>query len=307
MAVTKTQAIHTDEGTWKILSTNAKGEERTDDTVKDIEGMDDASAIQVFQGLVSQAPNKRRAAVSLIVSILRLSYGKMEDFKGAGDPETGQLSDALKENFRKAEDAFFDQFMVKEHALHKAFTGRLPKVNERGESLDKKDGSPDVAERYAYFVKSLRKDPSYGASKNMVLNFWAFVGQDMFVVGKDGAVTITPPEAMRVMVNNAKNVTPPDNSWETKLITLIRQLLVPEDPKKPILIPDAKLPGLVQDAKALLGELLRLEHLAAERATKMVKAGDVVSQTQAAMDKANAKIAADGPHEGKVKKAETTQ
>jgi hypothetical protein len=303
MANSKTQAIH-DGDTWKILTTNGKGEERTDDTVKDIEGMDDASALQVFQGLVSQAPNKRRAAVSLIVGILRLDYSKMEEFKGEGDPEAGQLSDSIKAQFRKAEDKFFDQFMVKNHPLHKAFTGRLPKINERGESLDKKDGSPDMAERYAYFINALRKDPSYGASKNMVLNYWAFVGQDPFSVGKDGAVSIVPPEVMRVMVNNVKDVKPVDNSWETRLTTLIRDLLVPVDPKKPIIPQDEKLPGLIQDTKALLGELQRLETLAAERATKMVKKGDVVAQTKDAMDKANAQIPADAPTAGKVKKAE---
>lgn len=292
---TKTQALHSDDGTWKILTTNAKGEEKTDDTVSDIEGMDDASALQVYQGLVSQAPNKRRAAVSMLVSILRMSYSKMEEHKGQGDPETGQLSDSIKETFRKAEDTFFDQFMSKDHAFHKAFVARLPKINERGESLDKKDGSPDVGERYAYFIKSLRKDPSYGANKNMVLNYWAFVGQDMFVVGKDNSVHITPPEVMRVLINNAKNVTPPDTSWETKMTTLIRNLLIPDDPKHPVIVRDDKLPGLIQDAKALLGELMRLEALAAERAAKLAKPGDVVSQTKDAMEKANAKQPADAP------------
>jgi hypothetical protein len=307
---TKVEVIHGEDGVWKILSTDSKGVQKTDDTVKDIEGMDDAQALQVFQGLVSQAPNKRRAAVSLIVSILRLSYGKMEDFKGAGDPETGQLSDSIKDVFRKAEDTFFDQFMVKEHPLHKAFTGRLPKVNERGESLDKKDGSADMAERYAYFTKSLRKDPSYGASKNMVLNFWAFVGQDPFIIGKDDAVTIIPPEVMRVMVNEAKDVKPADTSWATKLTTLIRELLVPTDPKKPVTLDDARLPGLVQDAKALLGELMRLESLAAERATKRAKPGDIVQQTKDAIGAAGAKKpAASQPGEegGKVQAKATEQ
>ena len=294
MAV-KTNAEHLVDGSWKILETNTKGEESTKDTVSDIEGMSDGEALNVFQGLVSQGFNKRRAAVSLLIGILRLDYSKMEEHKGQGDTETGQLSDSIKDTFRKAEDKYFDQFLIKDHPLHKAFIGRLPKINERGESLDKKNGSPDVGERYAYFIKSLRKDPSYGANKNLVLSFWAFVGQDMFTVGKDNHLTITPPEVMRVMVANAKNVIPPDNSWAAKMVGMIRELLIPDDPKKPVIIEDKYLPGLVQDAKALLGELMRLEALAAERAFKMAKPQDVVSQTKDAMDRANKKQAADAP------------
>lgn len=276
------------DGQWKILSTDKDGNEKTQDTIAEIDAMPDGEALQVFQGLVSQAPNKRRAAVSMLVSILRLSYAKLDEFKGSGDPESGQLSNALREQFRKAEDAYFDQFMEKEHPFHDKFIKRLPAVNERGDSLDGKDGKPNWSERFAYFVTTLRKDPSYGQAKNMVLNFWHFVGQDPFHEDKNG-LHILPPEVMRVMVNNAKDVKPRDTSWAATFIGMSRDFVNPVDEKHRVFVDDARLDDCIVAAKDILAELERQKKLAEARAVKQAKPGDVVEQTKEAIASANAK------------------
>lgn len=306
MPAIKQQVVQADDGQWKIIETNAKGEESTKDTVAEVEAMGDGEALQVYQGLVSQGLNKRRAALSLGVGIILLSYSKLEDYKGSGDRETGQLSNALKDQFRKAEDAYFDQFMEDKHPLHKSFTNRLPKMNERGESLDAENPKLTMQERYAYFIKSLRSDPSYAAAKNLLLNYWAFVGQEAWHEANDERY-ILPPEVMRVRINAAKDVKPRDNSWETQIVELCRKLYMPDDPKKPIILRSEKI-GEVKDALQLaMQEVERQERIMAQGQAHKVKPGDVVTQTQEAMQNAQGKREATPPGEGAVVSKEYVQ
>lgn len=274
-----------DKHQWSIVKTDKKGTETIIDRVDNIEPMSDGQAVQVFQGMVAKLANKRQAAVSLLVSVLQYKRAEMEKHIRAGDKKTGQLSDAIREEFRDAESAFFGQWLKKNHPGHKGFIKGLPMSNERGDPIVSenraKDMQPDaiVAERYTYFLTQLRKDPSYSNAKNLVLRSVAFVGMP-FTVGEDGAVSIVPPEVQKVMITAALELEEKDNSWETRFSTLMRELCLPIDPTKPIILADARVPGLVQDCKILLGELERLATLAAQRAAKLAKPGDVAPNAQ---------------------------
>lgn len=302
--------VHTDNGTWKVLEKTNGGQESTKDEVAEIDGMDDAQALAAFQGYVSEAPNKRRAAVSLLCNILHFGLTnqperyKLDMYRGKGDAKTGQLDSSLKTNFLAAENDYFQQFMDEKHPLHKSFISRLPKTNERGDSLDKDTKALTIEQRFDHFKTATRKDPSYSANKNLVLNFLNFVGQLPYTDKKDGR-HITPPEIMRVLVANAKNVTPPDTSYETKLIQLLSELVTPADPNKPVALNMARADEVLEwlsRAEDAISERLNM-HKAAE--AKRAKPGDVVDQTKEAMEKANAKVAATAPGKNAMRVKET--
>jgi hypothetical protein len=178
--------------------------------------------------------------------------------------------------------------MKTDHALHRSFISRLPKMTERGDDILNQQGEADNAERYAYFLTSLRKDASYAQAKNLFLNFWSFVGAEPYHEDKKG-IHILPPEVMRVMVANAKNVTPPDNSWAGQFDRICREMVLAMNSDKPISVDPARIPDLIQNANIVLGELERLQKLSQAAEAKRAKPGDVVTQTQEAMARANAK------------------
>lgn len=291
---TKEKAIHDAKtGEWRILVTDKEGNEkvRPGGVVPDIEKMDEMEAVQVFQGLVSKAENRRRASVSLLCAILQHSLAQgdaMKAHQGQGNRESGQLSSGLREDFRTAENAYFEQFMRPEHAAHKTFVSRLPKQNEKGQPLEL-EGKPNVRERLAYFITSLRGDSNYAVAKNLVLKFFHFVGNLPY----DEKGHIIPPEIMRVMIAQELDVKPRDNSYAARLTVMIRELINPANPEKPTVIEDDRLPMLLQDAKALVAELDRLSTLAAERAQARAKPGDVKSAADTAMDSARASLYGD--------------
>jgi hypothetical protein len=297
----KLKAILTD-GIWRVLKTNAKGEETTDDVIAEVEGMSAVAAVKAYQGFVGDAPNKRRAAVSLLCHIIIMAQQdgkKLEKHKGAGDKTVGQLKQSFKDDFTKAEDAFFDSCRAEDNPSHKAFLSALPKLTERGEPIEK-DGKPDMDERFAYFLKGLRKDNTYATNKNLVLNFWHFVGQDPFTFGQDDSLHIIPPEAMRVMVNNAKDVKPADNSWEARVIGVCRELYLPDDPKDPVLLLDDK-----KRAEVITSLELALQE--AQRQDKLAKGRDKATDAATAAMEVTKRAATPPGEAAIVKKQEKTE
>jgi hypothetical protein len=273
MAKKASNIIHDIENNqWIILETQKDGTDKRKDTVPDVEPMEEVEALQVFQGYVKEETKLRRAALAMLVHIW-LTGSKAEnklDLKkhlGKGDLKTGQLGLGVKEDYRKAEDAFFDQWNREDHPAHKQYVGRLPVVNERNEEIPPTD-------RHSYFVTRTRKAPSYANAKNLFLNYVAYVGDVPFTMDDKGetVTAILPPEVMRKRVDEAKQAVPqPDNSWEKKMQDLIRQLLNPDNPEKPMAVRIERIPGLLQDMKACMAELERRERVAKAQEKKLAE------------------------------------
>lgn len=296
MAKNSREIIHA-EGAWEIRKPNNKGELTTKDTVPDVEPMSDLESIRVFQGLIKEETNARRASLSMLCHIWLFGHKPenkltLKKHVGKGDKKTGQLSAGLKDDFRMAEDLYFKQYMDEAHPDHKAYVERLPKLNERSEELAEED-------RHSYFVTRTRKAPSYANAKNLFLSYLAFVGHEPFTVDDETGelIGIEPPEVMRERVAEAKSDVPkPDNSWEKRMQELIRQLVNPDDPTKPLALDGKRLPGLIQDLKTCMGELQRrLKHY--EKTEAELKAihdkfhpedakKDVVGASESMIDKA---------------------
>lgn len=263
MAKSNLNVIHIAEAhQWKILGKNSKGVEETKDTVPEVEAMGEMDSIRVFQGLVKEETNARRASLSLLAHIWMFAKKpenklNLAKYVGKGDKKTGQLSGGLKDDYKLAEDLYFKQFNDEDHPLHSEYVKQLPKLNERSETIEE-DG------RHAYFVSKVRKAPSYANAKNLFLNYMAYVGHEPFTVEEETGelIGIEPPEVMRARVQEAKSDVPaPDNSWERRYGDVVRELIAPDDPTKPLQLDGSKLAGLVQDTKILLGELSRrLKH-----------------------------------------------
>lgn len=284
-----------EKGQYKIIFTNGKGDEQTRDTVSVIHPMNQTDAVNVFLGLAKEAVNKRTAAVTLLAMILSQELKSLEEWQGKCD-RTKQLPNELKTAFQDAETAFFKPMMDDKHPQHKGFVGRLSKVNERGEPLES-DGKPNRQAQFQYFMTVTRRDPSYANAKNTVLGYFGYVGSLPYTEKGD----IVPPEIMRVLVNEVRDIKAPDNSYKARLYEMYREVVV--ESKNP---PDADLPEIARTARELAEHLKTLADAAARRATETVKPGDVVAQTKEAMEKANAGIPANAPTAGKVKKAEET-
>lgn len=251
--------LDTEKHEWRIIYRAANGDEKVRDAIPQVERMDSGEAISMLQGMVDKAPKKRRAALSLLVEVLKHKLPDLSEWQGKGDKSTGQISNELKEEFRKAEDSYFGQFMDKGHARHTDYVKRLPKLNERGQPLVGADGEENPRARHNYFVGALRKDSSYAVAKNMMLNFWAFVGNVPF---DDETGTILPPEVMRIMAQNAKDVKAADRSWAQRFTDVCRELVVPTDPAKPTAVQVERLAALIADGKAAVAELERRQRMA---------------------------------------------
>lgn len=284
-----------EKGLYKIIFTNNKGDEQTRDSVSVIHPMNQTDAVNVFLGLAKEAVNKRVAAVTLLGMILQQELTSLKDWQGACD-RTKQLPNELKTAFQDAETAFFKPMLDEKHPQHKSFVGRLPKVNERGEALEV-DGKPNRQAQFQYFMTVTRKEPSYANAKNTVLGYFGYVGSLPYTDKGD----IVPPEIMRVLVNEVRDVKAPDNSYKARLYALYREVVV--ESKNP---PGEDLPEIARTARELADHLKTLADAEARRVTEKdkVKPGDVVAQTKDAMEKANGKQEPETI--GKAKKAEET-
>lgn len=272
---------------YKILRKNKDGTEKTVAEVHTIARMEDAKAIPMFLGFISKEGDKQIAALSLLCSIMdnaKAAAIDMEQFRGTGDKKKGQLSEGIKDTFRKCEDAYFDAFLKPEHPEHKAYTKGLPKVNVDNEPL------PDaIGERHAYAKTRMRKDPSYGNAKNLALNLWHFCGTHLYDSERG---SIIPPAVMRVMVNNAKEVDNTAPTFAERLSQQLRELFMPADPKNPPAIGDKELATLKQDlARALEAVTERLNEAAvrATKAAELRKPSDVKGEADAAIGEAKDK------------------
>lgn len=270
-----------DKGIYKITSRNAKGDEVTRDTVATIKPMDEKDAVGYFLGLAKDAPTKRNAAVTLIGLIMKAGMGKIEGWKGSCDKTKG-LPRELKSAMQEAEGDYFRQFLSGSHPQHKSFMGRLPKANDRGEPLEV-GGKLNQEAQFQYFLTTVRKEPSYANAKNGCLNFFGYVGSLPYTDTGD----IVPPEVMRVLVEQNRDITPPDTSYKARVYALYREVVA--ESKNP---PDSDLMEIHKTLQELADHFKTLKDAAAQRAT--MKPGDVVAQTKDAMAKAGKQVAA-GP------------
>lgn len=237
------QTFHDDKkGTWKITYKDSKGDEKVRDTIPDVPALGLSESVKTFQGLVAKETDARRAALSLLCLIYNSEPSRFSEWLGKGDKATGQLSNGLKDEYRKAEDTFFGQFLDPKHEQHKGYVAGLPKINERGEKLEAEGAGEQIRERHNYFVTRTRKAPSYANAKNLFLRFIAFVGRSPM---SDDGTTIIPPEVMRVMIDAALNLPAPDNSYAARLMPMLKELVMPADPEKPVPVRSEQWPELV--------------------------------------------------------------
>lgn len=293
MASKELVLFDSDKGEYQIQFKNSKGDTQVRDRVHVISSMETGEAVNVFLGFAKDQPGLRRAAVSVLCRILMHSMDKLGAFQGSGD-KTKPLAPELRDAFQDAESVYFGQFMDDKHKLHKSFVAKLPKANDRGEPLEV-GGKLNVQAQFQYFLRTMRKAPSYANAKNTVLSYYSLVGALPYLNEKpDGTFDIVPPEVMRVMANNERIYEANDNSYKARLYAMFREVV--SEGKNP---PDEDIAEIARVATELAAHLATLAKAAETRAK--VKPGDIVAQTQQAMDKANAKLPANGPTEGKAK------
>lgn len=286
--MSKQNVIHdTDSHEWVVLNLKKDGTPTgKNEHIPDVVPMGELESVQVFQNLVSKETDARRAALSLLCHIYMFSTvgaNKLNVKKhiGKGDKKTGQLGEAIRDEFRDAESAYFKGWADEAHPAHVKYLAGLPKLNEKSQVLPEE-------ERHSYFVTRTRKSPSYANAKNLFLNYLAFVGNVPYATADDddhNLIGILPPEVMRARIADAKsNVPPADNSWEKRMQDLIRQLLVPENPEKPLDLNAERLPGLLQDLKMCTAEVQR--QLKVKTRTAPGQTVNVPAEANKAVDKA---------------------
>jgi hypothetical protein len=255
---------------YQVQTKDAQGNTRIADSMSSIEAMETTAAVQVFLGLAKDAPNKRVAAVSLLAAIMGQFSDSIEAWRGNGDPKQ-PVPNELKGTFQRLEVRFFEQFQAKDHPYREQFMNRLPPADMRGKSLDA-GAKPNWEARFDAFLTATRKDSTYANAKNTVLGFFSYLGRSP--VGDDGQ--LIPPEAMAVMVRNARIVEEADNSYKGKLAKLYRILVADSDEG------DAPADDDMPTIVAMLGEMLdkakTLESAAATRARQRMTPGQTVAQ-----------------------------
>jgi hypothetical protein len=156
MAMKNRNVIHDMENReWRILERDTKGDEHVKDTVPDVEPMGEVEALQVFQGLVKEETNARRAALSMLCHIFLCAQKPENKINlgqhiGKGDLKTGQLGTGIKEDFRKSEDAYFDQWADPQHPQWRR---REQGRHVRGGRRRAPSSDPDVRRRPVVHVR----------------------------------------------------------------------------------------------------------------------------------------------------------
>lgn len=268
---TKEQAIWVPEkGAYQIQFKNGKGDTQVRDTVPMVEHMEAATAIKTLQGYTGQQKNLREAALSLIVEILEFAGDALEAYKGKCDP-TKNLPAEMGNSFRSSEEAYFRQFMNKEHDMHAGFVKALPQINERGERLEV-GGKLNAERQFQYFLTTMRKANAYANVKGFVLGYWGYCGRSPLASDD----MIVPPEVMRVEVAQIRTVETRDNSLKGRLYELRRELIA--EGKNP---PDDDMPEIVATLRDLLGHAETLEKAAATRRTARPQPGQRVDVKEA--------------------------
>lgn len=265
-------------GGYEIIKTKTDGTREVRDTMPMIETMSEGDAIKAVAGFVAQGGTQRRAYMSLFVLILDSAIATFGDWKGAAD-KTKPIPKEMTQSFQRAEDAYFARFLDDKHESHKVFVANLPKQNKRGEALEV-GGKLNRTRQFDYFMSDLRSGtPAYMEVRSVMLSLWGYVGHHPRdkETGK-----LIPLEAIKAMVAESRQIKPADNGWATRAQALIRELLVPANPSRPVPVDGAKIAGLIQDTKAMLAELERLERIYKAGQAAVSKPGDRVDVSEAA-------------------------
>lgn len=266
-------------GAWSILDVQPDGSTvvRKGDkgNIPAIPNMSEHESILMFLDLADKASTKRNAAVSLLARILKEQMGRVEAWRGKGNPTAG-IDNELKGAFQKCEDKYFEKFLSKDHPDHELFVGRLPKLDLQGKPLEI-DGKLEAVKQFEAFLTATRRDPSYANNKNTVLGYFNLCGKLPY--DEDG--TIVPPEVMAQEVANARIVTPADNSLRKRLMDLRTELM--DEKKAP---PGDDLPAILRTLAEMTEYAQQLENIHAARLTARggARVGDSVK------DKADAEI-----------------
>lgn len=259
-----------EKGAYQIQFKNGKGDTQVRDTIPMVEHMEAGKAIRVLQGYAGEQKNLREAAMSLLTEVLIFGGEALSAYKGKCD-KTKNLPNEMMASFRSSEEAYFRQFMNKDHEEHAAFTRALPKLNERGERLEV-GGTLNPERQFQYFLTAMRKAPSYTNAKTTVLGFWGYIGQSP--LGSDDL--IVPPEVMRVMVQEVRTIEQRDTSYKGRLYELRRELIA--EGKNP---PDDDMPEIVNTLREMLAHAETLEKAAATRRTNRPQPGQRVDVKEA--------------------------
>ena len=221
--------------------------------------------------------NRRLAWLTMLAEVM--GNPRLANYKGKGDVKQGKTSPEFRAAVRESEGEYLRK-LVKDGAV-KLHVG--------------KDENPDAV--FQKFATETREDKNYSNVKATVMKYFAFVGASPAT--KSGYLVPVPVMATEVQNVLDANKEPADTSIAAQIRAIQEDL-----DKRENVNPDEVAKALPY-AKHLAATLQGILDHFAELATHAHEAkGDVLSATQEAMDKANAKIPAPAPG-AKAKKEET--
>jgi hypothetical protein len=270
-------------GEYKLASSGKDGQENVFEIVPIIEHMNVTDACKVLLGYAKERQTLREAACSLLGDIIHEYPDRLGAWKGQVAKD-GPIPKEFKDAFRDCETDFFKKFMDKDHPAHKIFVGGLPKMNDKGQTLEV-NGKPNVEAQFQYFLSATRSEGNYANAKNMVSGLYCFVGIEP--INDDG--NLIPPEVMRAMVSNAKgegNVR--DNTFKAKLYSIFTELVTKDGWKRE---PTDNWPEMKRTINELAQWVNQYADIAAKTKTEAGVKPDAAKATQEAM------AAAQKPHE----------
>jgi hypothetical protein len=278
----KQQIVHNVKaGTYQVQTTDKKGSIMVRDTLPSLVAMDTDKAIQVYQGLAKDMPNKRLAAWSILTAVLSSCADTLVAWKG-GVSKDSSLPKELATSFRDAETAFYKPLMDHKHAGHKAFLGRLPVADAQGRPLDGgTPGKTNPEAQFQAFLTAMRVDSTYSNNKNVLLGAWGYLGIDAHDEGG-----LIPPEILRIMVANARVYTERDNSVLARVQEIHKEMIGADTITAP---PAADIAPTLQALRELVSAYESFARGAAQQERMRTAATDVKAATTAAMEQANAK------------------
>jgi hypothetical protein len=230
---------------------------------------------QILQADYKANGNRRLAWLTVLASVM--ANPRLDAYKGKGDRSNGKTSPEFRAAVRESEGEYLRK-LVKDGAV-KLHVG--------------KEDNPDAV--FQGFATSVREDKNYSNVKATVMKYFAFVGAAPMT--KSGYLVPVPVMAMEVQNILDQFKEPVDTSYSAQIKAIQEALDKETSPSAEELA--KALPEANRLFATIKGILDHLAELATHAAT------DIVAQTQAALDAANAKQPAPEPTKGKAKKAET--
>lgn len=198
----KNTVVFGDNGVFKIERTDKAGKVSAQVENGNVM-LEVAQCVRLVTGAIKGQQTMSDAWQSLIVRILD-SRG-LDEYRGAGDRETGKTSTTFKDAIRKAEDAYFDQL-----------------------AHDKVAGIPVSAEKRNEMVKAMRNDNNYSNIRSTCAKYFAFVGA--LPVTQSGY--LIPRPIMLEQIKGVLNVKPEDTSLRGRIVAMLPEVESCSDDKE---------------------------------------------------------------------------